>query len=218
MLCPKKQSSSLACRGRKPGLVPSSSHSPSGPQLPGMLLAPPAWASAPEMATDPSPASPLTPTTTAAGGVSGPSHLPPSTEVTGSQHGAGMESLSPSLLTHICSPPLSLLGCYHSLLRKDSTQDSSRSDFRVCSAPLIKPPAAQQEDKQRPLSPINGPSAPALLRVWLWKGHVRRVQHAGTCVGFHLWRVEQKAWSRKVSCPHSMEPLGKADGVTPAWH
>lgn len=169
IFCPKKQSSSPACRGHEPGLVPSSPHIPSTPPLPGMLPAPPAWTSAPKMVTDSSPTSPLTPKKqfphcyscwwgawtlhtqhpAALGWKDCP--RPP--------HGRGhrRRALSPLLPASVRSlrrlPPR----CYQSLLRKDSTQDKSRSDFRACSAPPIKPQAAR-EDKQSPLSPINEPS------------------------------------------------------------
>lgn len=180
IFCPEKQRGSPARRGRKPGLVPSSPHTPSAPLLP----APPAWTSAPETATDSSRASPLTPKKAISPplqlplGCPDPPHplphgswvgefvpVPATTEVTGGGRDAGAGGLSPSLPAGVCSPPCLPPGCYQSLLRKDSTQDSSRSDFRVCSAPPIKPQAARREDKQSPLSPINGPSAPRAPRV-----------------------------------------------------
>lgn len=102
----------------------------------------------------------------------------------------------PSLLAAVCSPPWLSPGSYQSRLGKDRTQDRSRGDFRVCSAPPIKPQAAQREDKQSPLSAIR---LLALLRVWLWKGHVRGGRHAGPAaaraggVPSHFWDTPGKA-------------------------
>lgn len=165
MFCPKKQRSSPACHRRKPGLVPSSLHSPSAPLLSGMLLASPSWASAPETAMDPSPASPLTPHYSCWWGVR---TLTPATQqlLRGRACSLPPPQRSPAAETvlawSVC-PPHSrpTLAVHHlhcwaviTLLRKDSTQDRSRSDFRVCSAPLIKPRAVRREHKQSPLSPI----------------------------------------------------------------
>lgn len=47
----------------------------------------------------------------------------------------------------------------------------------MCSAPPMKPQAAQREDKQSPLSPVG---LLALLGVWLWEGHVRGERLRGT--------------------------------------
>lgn len=122
------------------------------PTCPLRPIAPRDAVHSPETMTNSSPASPLTPkkpfpTTTAAGDVAGPSApaapqllggrispCPPTAEVTGGGHDAGVGGLSPSLPAGICSPPCLSPGCYQSLLRKDSTQDSSRSDFSVLSS------------------------------------------------------------------------------------
>lgn len=115
--------------------------------------------------------------------------------------------LSPSLPAGVCSPPCLLPGRYQSLLRKDSTQDSSRSDFRAHSAPPIKLQAARWEDKQSPLSPISGPSAPRAPQ----KGHVRWGRHARTCGG-GTRSPEQRARRGAASCPRFVGPLREADG------
>lgn len=107
----------------------------------------------------------------------------------------------PSLLAAVCSPPCLSPGSYQSRLGKDRTQDRSRGDFRVCSAPPIKPQAAQREDKQSPLSAIR---LLALLRVWLWKGHVRGGRHAGPAAA-RAGGVPSRFW----------DTPGKADGGYP---
>lgn len=56
------------------------------------------------------------------------------------------------------SAPCLLPGSYPCGLGKDSSQDRAWGGFGACSAPPIKPQAAQREDKQSPLSPT------ALLR------------------------------------------------------
>lgn len=48
----------------------------------------------------------------------------------------------------MCSAPCLSAGSYPCGLGKDRSQDRSWAGFRVCSAPPIKPQAAQREDKQ----------------------------------------------------------------------
>lgn len=137
-----------------PGLVPSSPHIPFAAQLPGMLPAPPAWTSAPKTATDSSPASPkkqvphisgiprpFAPTTMQLLDGRICPCLPGTAKVTGGRCDTGAGACPPRSRP-VCSAPCLWLGCYQSLLGKDSTQDSSQSDFRVCSAPPIKLQAA----------------------------------------------------------------------------
>lgn len=137
-------------------------------------------------------------------------YLPCPTKVTGGGCDTGAGACPPGSRP-VCSALCLWLGCYQSVLGKDSTRDSSQSDFRVRSAPLIKLRAARREDKQSSLSPINGPSPPRAAQA-LAAGRSRTQGPARTgCEGNTL--PERSATRRTLSCPHFTGPLWEAAGA-----